>query len=169
MTDVERLAAIEAIRNLQSLYVRLASLRDWRALADLFVPGGVLAISDSEGHSLARMRGREEIARTFVARTRAGTISLAVISGEIEIFSAYRALATWAMEYRRDALREAGARTAVSAPGRGVCQVRYEKHDDRWLIARLAFRQEATGHRGRTPSARPTGPGNGGGRPAPRA
>jgi len=38
MTDLERLIAIEDIRALQSRYVRYADLKDWQALAGLFLP-----------------------------------------------------------------------------------------------------------------------------------
>ncbi|MGK9171583.1 nuclear transport factor 2 family protein [Inquilinus limosus] len=46
MTDLERLVAIEAIRSLQSRYVRLADGKDWGALARLFLPRGTFVVYD---------------------------------------------------------------------------------------------------------------------------
>jgi hypothetical protein len=56
MTNIERLAAVEAIRNLKARYCRLADARIWAQLAELFTPDSRRAFAPLDGLMMSETR-----------------------------------------------------------------------------------------------------------------
>ncbi|HMN47132.1 MAG TPA: nuclear transport factor 2 family protein [Povalibacter sp.] len=137
MTDLEKLVAIEAIRNLQSRYVRLADSKDWLGLAHLFLPQGSFVPYGVDGKPQVAMLGREQICRMLSDAVGAGTAIHHLFSYEIEIRSPTRAHGIWAMEDWVDRSRDHGTAAAPfkTLHGLGHYHVDYEKVDDAWFIA----------------------------------
>lgn len=139
LTDLDRLVAIDALRDLQSRYARLADARDWHALADLFVPDGSFIPLLPSGEPQATMTGRDEIVRTIAAGIGAGKATHHLFSFEIAFEGPDRATGVWSMEDWID--RSDDPDWTPAAPfrtlhGRGHYHVAYEKRDGRWFIAR---------------------------------
>jgi hypothetical protein len=141
MTDLERLIAIEDIRNLQSRYVRYADLKDWRALVGLFLPGASFTPYDVEGKPQIVMTGREQIAERVSTSVGAGTALHHLFSYEIDIDSPTRARGVWAMEDWLDRTNNDSSTGAAGSfktmHGCGHYHVAYEKIDGAWFIADL--------------------------------
>jgi Zn-finger nucleic acid-binding protein len=141
MTDLERLVAIEDIRNLQSRYVRYADLKDWQALAGLFLPGASFIPYGMDGAPVATMTGRDEIANTISASVGAGSALHHLFSYEIEIDSPTKARGVWAMEDWLDRTNDNSSTGAIASfktmHGSGHYHAVYEKVDGAWFIADL--------------------------------
>jgi hypothetical protein len=136
MTDLERLLAIEDIRNLQSRYVRYADLKDWQALVGLFLPDASFTPYDVEGKPQVVMIGRDEIAERVSNSVGKGTALHHLFSSEIEIESPTRAHGVWAMEDWIDRSNDNGPRAPFKTMhGCGHYDTDYAKVDGRWLIA----------------------------------
>ena len=60
MERLERLIAIEAIRELKARYCRLADYRNWDAFSQLFTPEGTMRFFDPAGALLSEVQGRAE-------------------------------------------------------------------------------------------------------------
>jgi hypothetical protein len=140
MTDLERLIAVEAIRSLQSRYVRYADAKDWAALADLFLATGSFIPYGMDGQPQAMMVGREQIRATISAAVGGGTAIHHLFSYEIELRSPSDAHGIWAMEDWIDRSNDESA-IGTAAPfrtlhGLGHYHVDYEKVDGTWFIAR---------------------------------
>jgi hypothetical protein len=139
MTDLERLVAIESIRNLQSRYVRLADSKDWLGLANLFLPDGSFIPYGLDGKPQLTMLGRAQIAEEVSLSVGAGTAIHHLFSYEIEIRSATQAHGIWAMEDRVDRTRDhASSGSALpfrTLHGLGHYHVDYQKVDGTWFIA----------------------------------
>lgn len=143
MSDLERLVATEALRDLQSRYVRLADAGDWQGLAGLFAPGGVFVALNPDGSPQAEMRGHAEIIRTIAAGVGMGRATHHLFSYEIKILSPTRATGVWTME---DWIDRGDEQLPPDAPfrrmhGGGRYHVEYERHGSGWLIARQTLRR----------------------------
>lgn len=152
LSDLDRLVATEAIRSLQSRYVRLADGNEWRALADLFLPEGEFVTLDLKGKAQGRMAGRDEIYNRLTDLVGSARATHHLFSYEIELVAADRARGTWSMEDRieRPAPGEPGEMITV-LHGRGHYHVDYEKRGGTWFIA------SQTLHRSFLETAQPTG------------
>lgn len=145
MNDLERLVAIEDIRRLQSRYVRYADLKDWKALAGLFLPKGRFTPYDTRGEALVTMTGREEIEGTINASVGAGSALHHLFSYEIDVDSPTRARGVWAMEDWLDRSNVEDVPNSAAGPipsfktmhGCGHYHAVYEKVDGTWFIAQL--------------------------------
>ena len=138
MTEIDRLAAIEAIRSLQSRYVRLADAKDWQKLSELFVSQGSFTVFGVDGKPFAAMVGREQIRHTISAGVGAGTAVHHLFSYEIEIQHETRARAIWSMEDwvdRTDDRNRTADAPFATLHGTGHYHVTYEKVDGEWFIA----------------------------------
>jgi hypothetical protein len=144
VTDLERLVAIDAIRDLMARYARFADNKQWEDLADTFLPGGTFTPYDVEGNPLAEMRGRADIAHTIDATVGSATAIHHLFSYEIEITSPTTATGEFAME--DVAIRsgdqplvpdEAGVKPFRTARDSGRCHARYERVDGKWFIAEM--------------------------------
>jgi hypothetical protein len=72
MNDLERLVAIDQIRDLMARYARYADGKQWGDLARLFLPGGTFQPLDVEGNPLRPVvAGRDEIAHAVGATVEA--------------------------------------------------------------------------------------------------
>jgi SnoaL-like domain len=112
MNDLERLVAIEDVRYLQARYVRYADAKDWRALANLFLPDAQFIPHDMDGKPQVTLTGRDEIERRVSAAVGSGTALHHLFSHEIDIDSPTRARGLWAMEDRIDRSRDVQAATS---------------------------------------------------------
>jgi hypothetical protein len=145
MTDLERLAAIDAIRDLQARYVRYADEKRWQDLADLFLPDATFVSHDVNGTPVATMTGRTEIARVTDASVGSAQPIHHLFSYEIDLESPTTARGVWSMEdlvVRPDheplpPATEGGPRPFRSLHGYGHYRARYERVADTWLIAEL--------------------------------
>ncbi|WP_179221757.1 nuclear transport factor 2 family protein [Inquilinus limosus] len=139
MVDLDRLVAIEAIRSLQSRYVRLADSKDWGALARLFLPHGTFMVHDLEGRLQLVLTGREQIIERLSHTIGGGATIHHLLSYEIEIEAPARAHGVWAMEDWVDLSGENGSGEGVAQfralHGCGHYHVDYEMMDDAWHIA----------------------------------
>lgn len=131
MNAIDRLLAIEEIRNLKARYFRCVDTRDWEGFKAVFTDDAIFDVSeDIPGCVLV---GPAAIAE-FVTAALAGCVT--VHHGhcpEIEIASDVAATGIWAME---DMLRwgEGSPRPGETLHGYGHYFETYEKSGDRWRI-----------------------------------
>lgn len=139
--DLERLAATEAVRDLQARYVRLADAREWRALAGLFLPGGVFVALGMDGAPLATMIGRAAIEATISAGVGTGRSLHRLFSHEIEVLSPNAARGIFAMEDWVDRSEDPTPGPFRTLRGRGHYHTDYERVGGAWFIARQTLRR----------------------------
>ncbi|WP_179220520.1 nuclear transport factor 2 family protein [Rhodococcus sp. NCIMB 12038] len=135
MSPLDRLLAIEELRQLEARYARLADKHDWTALANLFTPEGILAPLDEFGTEIFRASGRLEIAATLGARNGKDVRTVhQLFSSEIDISSTNAANGVWAMA---DLVFRDGPppRPFRTMRGWGHYHVAYSRLDGEWLIA----------------------------------
>ena len=144
LTDLERLVAIDAIRDLMARYVRHADNKQWTDLAETFLPDGTFTPYDVEGNPRAEMRGRADIAQTIGASVGSATAIHHLFTYEIEVTSPVTASGVFAMEdelIRADdeplVPDDSGARPFRTARGAGHYHARYERVDGAWFIAEM--------------------------------
>ncbi|MCX5540117.1 nuclear transport factor 2 family protein [Paraburkholderia sp. CNPSo 3076] len=138
MTDIERLLAIEEIKQLKARYLRCVDTKNWEEFGSVFAPDGQLDISDDVPGCI--LAGRENIVGA-VSVPLAGCVS--VHHGhcpEIDITSSTTANGTWAME---DTLRwEAdSAYPNRTLHGYGHYVETYVKIDGQWSIKNMKLRR----------------------------
>jgi hypothetical protein len=96
MDPIEKLTAIEQIKQLKARYFRLVDSKQYEELEQLFIPD--VSVDHSEDHPNAVFNNRRE----WVAMIRAGMSSSVSIhhghTPEIEITSSTTARAIWAMQ-----------------------------------------------------------------------
>src|SRR3989449_9484850 len=140
MDAIERLDAVEQIKQLKARYFRCMDTKDWDGFAAVFAPDAVMDMSGemrdqrTEGEGVTR--GAAEIA-AFV-RGAVGDV-VTVHHGhmpEIEVTSATTARGIWAME---DKLRWPEGAPIRAMHGYGHYHETYEKVDGRWLIKTLTL------------------------------
>ena len=131
MNGIEKLLAIEEIKQLKARYFRSVDTRDWEGLKGVFAPDGIFDISqDVPGCILS---GPEKIAEAVSVPL---TDCVSVHHGhcpEIELTSDTTAKGIWAIE---DMLRWAENSTARirTLHGHGHYVETYERVDGRWFI-----------------------------------
>ena len=138
MDAVERLEAIEAIRQLKARYFRCVDTKDWDGLEAVFAPEVEIDVTtDVPAERGGRVRG----AAAFVAVVRKAMADVVSVHHghvpEIEITSATTATGIWPME---DKIRwPKGAASLREMHGYGHYRETYERIDGEWLIASLTL------------------------------
>ena len=137
---IARLETIEQIKALKARYFRCMDTKDWDGFAAVFTPDAVMDTSGelppSDDPEAGITRGNVAIA-DFV-RSAVGDV-VTVHHGhmpEIEVTSATRATAVWAME---DVLRWPDDAPIASLHGYGHYHETYERSDRGWRIATLTL------------------------------
>ena len=135
MDRLERLEAIEEIRNLKARYYRLMDTKQWDELKSVFTADMKVLTPDGKVYA--------EGGETYAADLR-NSLEKAVschqgLSGEIEIVDDGNARAVWAMQdviEWEDAHPQFGWKSIV---GRGHYHETYRKEDGAWRIATLTL------------------------------
>jgi uncharacterized protein (TIGR02246 family) len=135
MDTVERLEAIEAIKQLKARYFRCMDTKDWDAYAQVFAPDAVMDMT-SEGAAVTT--GNREIAAFVQSAVGDVTTVHHGHTPEIEITSPTTATGIWAME---DKLRWPDGAPMGSMHGYGHYHETYEKVDGDWRIKTLELRR----------------------------
>ena len=129
MENVERLVAIEEIKQLKARYFRCMDTKDWDGLADVFSADAVLdhtaAEVDHTVHGAREIAGFIRDAISEVVTVHHGHMP------EIQVDSPTTARGTWAME---DMLWWPDGDTARSMHGYGHYHEDYVKVDGEWKI-----------------------------------
>jgi hypothetical protein len=131
MEDIERLAAIEAIKQLKARYFRCLDTKDWVGFEGVFTTDAVLDMSEETGEVV---RGAPAIAE--YVRGHTGPVET-VHHGhmpEIDVTSPTTATGIWAME---DTLRWPEGSPIAAMHGYGHYHERYERVEGGWRIANL--------------------------------
>lgn len=136
---VERLVAIDDIRQVKARYCRLLDTRDWASWAALFTEDAVLDVSEDVDPRTgnAVLRGRAAIVDAVEAVVRYAVTAHQVHSPEIAFDDDCHARAIWAMQDRlvwQDGKAPIAARALT---GFGHYHETYERRDAGWLIASL--------------------------------
>jgi hypothetical protein len=146
MNDVDKLLAIEAIRQVKAAYFRCMDTKDWQGLSQLFTAE---ALFDVRG-ALEMPKPESEYAKepvvtgcaAIVDYIRTGLTPLVSVHhghlGEVEILSATTARATWPMTDRLYAPEGAPFRVFT---GHGYYYETYARERDAWRIATLKLRR----------------------------
>jgi hypothetical protein len=135
MSDVERLLAIEQIKQLKARYFRCIDTKDWACLEAVYAPDAqvtFLSSPDTDPSSVKPTVGRENITASQI---RSLTPLRTVHHGhmpEIEITSPTTARGIWAME---DIIQ--GPAAANPTKGYGHYHETYERIDGQWKIKTL--------------------------------
>lgn len=133
MDQVQRLEAIEEIKQLKAQYFRFLDTKDWDRFADVFA-------SDARMDMSAEVRGGPDDGVTTGNRDIAAFVRRMVgevttvhhgHTPEIEVTSPTTATGIWAME---DKLRWPGGAPLAAMHGYGHYHDVYEKVDGRWRI-----------------------------------
>lgn len=138
VTDLERLVAIEEIKQLKARYFRFMDTKDWAGLETVFAPDAEFDMR-SEAHD--RSRAAESLvtgAARIAAFMRNAVHDLNTVHHghmpEIDITSPTTARGIWAME---DLIRWPEGSATTSLHGFGHYHETYERVDGRWLIRSL--------------------------------
>ena len=135
MDRIERLEAIEAIRNLKARYFRLIDTRQWGALAECFASD--LRVLTPEGEIY--VEGGPQYAAALRHSLEHAVSCHQGLTGEIEILEQTSATGIWAMQ---DVIewQTAHPRTGWKAIlGRGHYHETYRVEDGAWRIATLTL------------------------------
>jgi hypothetical protein len=140
LTTIERLAAIEDIKQLKARYFRCMDTKDWAGFADVFASDAVMDMrgemrdGTTEGEGLTT--GNHEIAAFVRGAVDAITTVHHGHMPEIEITSATTATGIWAME---DKLRWPEGAPISTLHGYGHYHEQYERTADGWRISRTTL------------------------------
>ena len=132
MTDIERLIAIEEIKQLKARYYRYMDTKQWPGWEDVFTADAVMDVSQEQVPGEGIIRGRAQII-PFVSKVLEGAVT--VHHGhmpEIEVTSDTTARGIWSME---DKLQWPDGKTTLH--GYGHYHETYEKLGGKWLIKTL--------------------------------
>ena len=131
MNDIERLVAIEAIKQLKARYFRCLDTKDWEGYAAVYAEDAVLDTTSTQGGAV--VHGSAAIA----AHVRRHVDHVVTVhhghTPEIEILSDTTARGIWAME---DVLRWPAGGPFQAMVGYGHYHEEYVRVNGRWLIAR---------------------------------
>jgi uncharacterized protein (TIGR02246 family) len=130
MNDIERLLAVEAIKQLKARYFRCLDTKDWDGYAAVYAEDAVLDTTSTQGGAVTR--GSAAIA----AHVRKHVDHVVTVhhghTPEIEILSDTTARGIWAME---DVLRWPAREPFRTMVGYGHYHEDYVKVNGRWRIA----------------------------------
>ena len=135
ITDIERLTAIEDIKQLKARYFRCMDTKDWPGLQAVFSDTAEL---DMRGEAADKSKAATELvvgAPKIMAFIRNAVLELTTVHHghmpEIEIVSSTTAKGIWAME---DVLRWPPGAAVKSLHGYGHYHETYRKTEDGWRI-----------------------------------
>ncbi|HVN50425.1 MAG TPA: nuclear transport factor 2 family protein [Acidimicrobiales bacterium] len=136
MDPIERLEAIEEIRQLKARYFRCLDAKDWEGFGDVFTDDAQLDVSEDAADLADAIVGREAIIE-LVARAvgEAVTIHHGHMP-EITVESSDAASGIWAME---DHLFWPEGGPVRSMHGYGHYRERYRRTDAGWRIERMVL------------------------------
>ena len=100
LSELEKLVAINEIRDLMARYARLADEKRFTDLASLFTPTGTFTPHNVNGEVWSHMEGREAIAKTITASVGPAIAIHHLFSYETTILSPTSARSVIAMEDR---------------------------------------------------------------------
>jgi SnoaL-like protein len=135
MTDIERLLAIEEIKNLKARYFRCMDTKDWAGFQAVFAPDATVDFT-REGGDPTRSSATGAANVTKLIKDLVAP-ALTIHHGhmpEIELTSATTARGIWAME---DLIWWPEGSRRKTLHGFGHYHETYEKIDGRWLIKTL--------------------------------
>src|SRR5436190_14250235 len=138
MDGIERLQAIEDIKQLKARYFRCMDTKDWDGFAAVFTPDATMDVSgemrDGRTEGTGVTTGATAIAEYVRGAVHDVTTTHHGHMPEIEVTSSTTARGIWAME---DMLRWPDGAPIRSLHGYGHYHETYEKLDGQWLIATL--------------------------------
>lgn len=132
MDDIERLVAIEAIKQLKARYFRCMDTKDWAGFAGVFSDDAVMDMSQETGEVI---EGGGQVIADYV-RNAVDPVET-VHHGhmpEIDVTSPTTATGVWAM---MDVLRWPAGGPMGEMVAYGHYHESYEKRDGEWKITRL--------------------------------
>lgn len=135
MTDIERLVAIEEIKNLKARYFRCMDTKDWTGFQAVFAPDATADFT-REGGDRSRSSATGAANVTKLIKDLVAP-ALTIHHGhmpEIELTSATTARGVWAME---DLIWWPEGSRRKTLHGFGHYHETYEKIDGRWFIKTL--------------------------------
>ncbi len=126
LTDLERLVAIEEIKQLQARRVRSVDTKDWTVYAACHAP-------DIEHESnVVKVSGREQLLAAVSKSLARATSIHHMHSPEIDLTSDTTARAVWVMQ---DTVIRETERGAETKKGFAYSHETYRKEDGRWVVA----------------------------------
>jgi hypothetical protein len=135
MTDIERLTAIEEIKQLKARYFRCMDTKDWPGLLAVFSPD---AEFDMRGEAADKSKAADALIvgnANIMPFIRNAVLELTTVHHghmpEIEIISATTAKGIWAME---DVLRWPAGAAVKTLHGYGHYHETYRKTEEGWRI-----------------------------------
>jgi SnoaL-like domain len=135
VNPVERLEAIEEIKQLKARYFRCMDTKDWDGFASVFAPDARMDVTGEFSDDAADRRGVTTGNREIAAFVRASIDEVATVhhahTPEIDVTSSTSATGIWAME---DHLWWPEGSPISKMHGYGHYHETYEKLDGRWLI-----------------------------------
>jgi hypothetical protein len=131
MDDIERLVAIEEIKQLKARYFRCMDTKDWAGFEGVFTQEAVLDMSEEAGDVV---HGAPAIAAYVLGHVGAVETVHHGHMPEITVTSSSAASGIWAME---DVLRWPEGGPIRSMHGFGHYHETYERVDGEWRIASL--------------------------------
>jgi hypothetical protein len=142
MDQLERLTAIEDIKQMKARYFRCVDSKDWHDFADLFTPNAEFHSTWAPTAEGGIIRGNQEIAKVIGGQMDDLVSVHHGFMPEIEVTSATTANGIWAMEdiLKRpggEGVRRSGGSGTWSMHGFGHYHETYEKIDGQWRIASL--------------------------------
>ncbi|HEV3133122.1 MAG TPA: nuclear transport factor 2 family protein [Acidimicrobiia bacterium] len=135
MNAVERLEAIEEIKQLKARYFRCIDTKDWDGFTSVFAPDARMDVSGELGDGAADGAGITTGNHDIAAFVRASIDDVVTVhhghTPEIDVTSPTSATGIWAME---DHLWWPEGSAISRMHGYGHYHETYEKVDGRWLI-----------------------------------
>lgn len=136
MDTVERLEAIEEIKQLKARYFRCMDTKDWDGFTAVFAPDAHMDVSGELSADVSDGRGVTTGNREIAAFVRGAIDDVTTVhhghTPEIDVTSPTNATGTWAME---DHLWWPEGSPIATMHGYGHYHETYEKQEGRWLIA----------------------------------
>jgi uncharacterized protein (TIGR02246 family) len=134
--ELERMVAVEQVKQLKARYFRCLDTKDWEGFADVFAPDAAMDMSGEIGDAGGITRGRDAI----VAFVRGAIETVETVhhghTPEIDVTSATTATGTWAME---DVLRWPEGGPLRSMRGYGHYHETYERVAGQWYIKSITL------------------------------
>ena len=135
MDPLERLQAIEDIRNLKARYFRLMDTKQWDELVDVFTPDMQVLSPDGA----VWMDGGPEFAASLKTSLERSVSAHQGFMGEIEVLDSDNARGIWAMQDVIDWEDRHPREGWKSIVGRGHYHETYRRVDGQWRIASLTL------------------------------
>ncbi len=140
MDAVERLEAIEAIKQLKARYFRAMDTKDWDGFAAVFAPDALMDMSGEMRDSVTEGTGVTRGNTAIAAFVRSAVDPVETVHHghmpEIEILTSVTARGIWSME---DMLRWPVGSPIRSMHGYGHYHETYEKLSGQWRIKTIAL------------------------------